>query len=220
MLLKRTQGFLRELHRIGAVKIDTKDRFRLALHDTNPKAPLSPFYINLRTPDNKEGPLQQTHVETIASELVAVASRLKMKYDAVAGIPRAGTPFAEAIVRGERQGYPYISLKKVGRGRDMRVDSPPASGSDGRRLRVLLVDDLITGADTKWNAIKALRDANHEVSGIAVYLDREQGGAQNLIDSGIPLASVVKFSEVLSFYEETKLIRIKDAKAIRAYLNN
>lgn len=222
MLSKRSKDFLRELHRIGAVKIDTQHGFKLALHRTNPHAPLSPFYINLRTPENKDGPLQPQHVETIAADLAAAASGQRLKYDAVAGIPRAGTPFAHALARPKEKGgigVRYIALtKRSGSETAMQVESKYRVKSADRRERVLLIDDLITKATSKWTAIDALRSGGYEVAGIAVYLDREQGGFENLLTSGIPIVRVVKLSQMLAFYEEARLITAGDLQKIRAYL--
>ena len=217
MLLASTQKFLKELHRIGAVKVDAKKGFRLALHDKNPDAPLSPFYINLRTPDNKDGPLQTAHVESIATELMSAAKRHHIDYDAVAGIPNAGTPLALAVERvSGMAGTPaeYVHMYKVSPDtREMRA----VRWVSGAR-RVLLVDDLITRADSKLTAVTALQEAGYEVAGIVVYLDREQGGVRELRRMRIPVFAVLKISEILDFYGDEKLISKKDLRTIQAYL--
>lgn len=218
MLLKSTQQFLRRLHAIKAVQVDAQKGFRLALHDKNPNAPLSPFYFTFRTPDHKDGPLQPEDVTTIASALMHAAASKRLKYTAVSGIPRAGTPFAKSITTQTK--IPYVLLKKnSAKSRSMSVQTSisPVT-ADGLRHRVLLVDDLITRADTKWTAIDAMRRAGFEVAGIAVYLDREQGGSDNLLKSGIPIVSAVKLTQVLKFYEQEGLIGVSDMQKIRAYL--
>ncbi len=220
MLLKSTQNFLRELHRIGAFKVDTEKGFRLALHDKNPTAPLSPFYINLRTPKNKGGSLQPSHVETIAHELITAAVRNHIKYDAVAGIPRAGTPFAKAIARlSNGNVIPYVCLtKRSGRARAMRVDVCQLSSKARNAKRVLLVDDLITQSDAKLLAIRALVLAGYHVAGVAVYLDREQSGVRHLANAGVPVVRVVTISKMLAFYEREGILSSSDIEKIRAYL--
>ena len=222
MLLKSTQDFLRELHRIGAFKVDTEKGFRLALHDKNQTAPLSPFYINLRTPKNKGGSLQPSHVETIAHELINAAAKSHLKYDAVAGIPKAGTPFAKAIARlSNGNGTPYICLtKRTGRTRTMRVDVSQLSAQAKAANRVLLVDDLITQSDAKIAAIHALARAEFNVAGVAVYLDREQGGVRHLVNMGIPVVRVLTISRMLAFYEREGILSSADLAAIRGYLRS
>ncbi|MFZ2556212.1 MAG: phosphoribosyltransferase family protein [Minisyncoccia bacterium] len=212
MLLKTTQQFLKELHRIGAIKIDTKEGFRLTLHDKNPHAPLSPIYINLRTVRNpKPGPLGKEHVESIANDINSAVQKAHMSFDCITGIPRAGTPFAESFLSlREKLGNPtkLIRMKKRPQGsRALRVDgSYVIRTKDEYRPRVLLIDDLITSATTKWTAIDAVRRAGYEVAGIAVYLDREQGGLSKLKASGIPIVAALKFSDMLRYYGESNII--------------
>lgn len=103
--------------------------------------------------------------------------------------------------------------------RALRVDSKYVVREPGdHRLRVLLIDDLITKADTKWRAIDALRRGGYEVAGIVVYLDREQGGLQALSRSGIPILAVLKFSEMLDFYHSSGLISDAQMSTIKRYL--
>ena len=222
MLLKPTQSFLIELFKIGAVKIDTVKGFKLALHKVNPLAPPSPFYISLRTPENKDGKLQQPHVDSIATELIAAASHAKFVYDAVAGIPRAGTPFAKAVTRlSNGKKVPYVSItKRTDMTGSMRIDPRKAFAKLGSGTRVLLVDDLITQADTKLAAISAVQKAGYKVAGIAVYLDREQGGVRSLRQSGVPIVAVVKIRDMLAFYEQDALISANEAQIIRKYLGH
>jgi orotate phosphoribosyltransferase len=218
MILPATRAFLRRQFKIGVVKIDTKVGFRMALHDKQPQAPLSPIYLSYRTPNNKNGPLTADDVETIARALLIAAGDKRIRFDAVAGIPRAGTPFAKVIAR--LTGAPYIRmLKRSNETRAVRVRTEVArTKSNGARVRVLLVDDLLTGADSKWLAIDALRRARFEVVGVAVYLDREQGGTETLVQSGIPVARVVGMSQMLSFYYEEGFISPEDYHIIRCYL--
>jgi len=228
MLNKGTKAFLTDLFNIGAIKVDTKGGFRLTLHDKKPDAPLSPFYINLRTQKNpKPGPLQEAHVETIAHEMNTVLEKVRtsfhLQFDYIAGIPRAGTPFAEALcdVRIKLgMGCQLLRMQKRNlSSRALTIKSQHANKDrSGYRPRVLLVDDLITSATTKWTAIEAVRRAGYEVAGILVYLDREQGGIDTLQKSGIPVVPVMRFSQMLKFYHEERLISDAEMEAITFYL--
>jgi orotate phosphoribosyltransferase len=224
MLNKGSKAFLTELHRIGAIKIDTEKGFTLTLHDKNPSAPLSPIYINLRTSKNpKPGPLLASQVETIAHEINRVVDKAHLRFDCIAGIPRAGVPFAEAMheLRKRFRGTTdLIRLQKKGtNSRSLSVSSRHVvRDRDGYRPRVLLIDDLITSATTKWAAIEAARRGGYEVAGIAVYLDREQGGFAMLEKNGIPITAAIKFSEMLQFYQETDIIGQDQMNAINRYL--
>ncbi|HWO07007.1 MAG TPA: hypothetical protein VNM40_00305 [Candidatus Paceibacterota bacterium] len=101
----------------------------------------------------------------------------------------------------------------------MRADSAvPSKKDDGRKVSVLVIDDLITAADSKWIAISALRRAGYDVAGVAVYLDREQGGFENVQGGGIPIVCVVKLRDALNFYAEEGLVSGVAMEKIRAYL--
>lgn len=224
MYSKNTRTFLKSLFDIGAIKIDTKVGFRLALHDKDPTAPLSPIYVNLRTPKNpKPGPLLPEHILTIATEMERVVEKAGWKFDCIAGIPRAGVPFAEAFAEIRAQlARPtrIVRLRKNSReSRAISVENTYVVREPGeRRLRTLLIDDLITKADTKWRAVDALRRAGYEVAGIVVFLDREQGGLRALSESGVPTLAVLNFGEVLDCYHTSGRISDKEMGAIKRYL--
>lgn len=224
MLSKNTQAFLRTLFALGAIKIDTKGGFRLALHDKNPTAPLSPVYINLRTSKNpKPGPLLKEHISTIAAEMYRAVKKARFCFEHVAGIPRAGTPFADAFaaISGELGGTTsQIRLKKESKNsRVLRVDSRYVI-RDQRIVppRVLLVDDVVTEADTKLRAIDALRRGGYEAAGVVVYLDREQGGMKEIAASGVPIVAVVHLGDILNALRDMDLISKSDYAAIKRYL--
>ena len=219
MLLKSTQNYLTKLFNQGAVKVDTVGGFKLALHDKHPTAPLSPFYISLRTPENKRGTLQPEDVDTIAHELVNAAAKKRITYDGVVGIPRAGTPLADAIVRHSHGKVAYIPLrKKSSTSRAMRIDPRRLSQPARAARRILIFDDLITKSDSKITAINVVKRAGYQVAGVAVYFDRMQGGYEHIAGMGIPIVRVVTITEMLDFYGEKKLISKTDLKKIHAYL--
>src|SRR3989338_3367371 len=122
--------------------------FKLKLHEKNSTAPLSPIYITLRRPP--DGPLTDEDVEAIGKELYNLVRRKKILFDIIAGIPRAGEPFAEVIAR--LSGRPLIKLGKKIVGDKRRIDSV-IGGEYRKNQLVLLFDDLITKADTKKEAI-------------------------------------------------------------------
>lgn len=214
--------FGRRLMDIGAVKIDTKQGFRLKLHETKPDAPLSPYYFNLRIPENKGGPLTYGDVDSIGRLFHRALTRAEVRFDALCGVPRAGEPFAKVLQdlfyhSAGNVSYPLITLDKIEgeRGRKIgpvlrRRDVPPGS-------IVLLVDDLITKADSKVEAINSLRDHGYDVKDLIVFLDREQGAKEELEKMGTRLHAIVTVTELLSIYQTGGLITERDMDAIRAY---
>lgn len=101
-LTERPRELARCIFQIGAFKDKSQSPdgrgFKLKLHEKQPDAPLSPFYLNLRTPDNpKPGPLDVMIVKKIGLQLFAFAETLGLQYTHIAGVPRAGQPFAIAF---------------------------------------------------------------------------------------------------------------------------
>ncbi len=45
-------GLAEDLFAGKVVQVDTKEGFKLKLHETNPDEPRSPIFLNIRTPNN------------------------------------------------------------------------------------------------------------------------------------------------------------------------
>lgn len=155
--------------------------FRFKHHEVKPDAELSPSYISLRMPDN-DGPLTWADVSQGSELLLAEAEASKLVYDHVVGIPNAGVPFSTAlqVILFQRTGrrLPLVWLGKTAKGEKRQIEGVFGDYQPGNR--VLLVDDLITKALTKIEAIRALLEAGLVVTGLVLLVDREQGGIAEL----------------------------------------
>jgi len=208
-----------QLFEVGAIKFGA---FPLKLHETQPDAPLSPIYLNLRTPDNpKPGPLTPELVEEIADllyGLVHITPDLKFSY--FAGLPRAGDPLADAL--GKRlapwHGVTQLHLVKDESGGARRIAGLLDGGWD-LPGEVLLVDDLITQADSKLEAVSVLESVGFEVRDLIVLVDREQGGSEWLLEEeGIRTIAVFTLSQLLAHYVQTGKIDQAKADEVAAYV--
>ncbi|PIP24947.1 MAG: hypothetical protein COX34_01430 [Candidatus Nealsonbacteria bacterium CG23_combo_of_CG06-09_8_20_14_all_36_12] len=201
--LTDSQGQLADvIYDRGAIKFGA---FKLKLHEKQPDAPLSPIYITLREPP--DGPLTDKDVEAIGQELYELVKKRKVLFDIVAGIPRAGEPLAEVVAR--LSGKPLLKLgKKIER--DTRKIDSIVSGEYQPGQLVLLVDDLITQADTKKEAIGVCENAELIVAGVVVLVDRQQGGTEQLKDAGYDLYAAFPLSVLLDYYVgANKLSQVK-----------
>lgn len=187
-----------------------KKGFKLKLHEENPEEPLSPFFLNLRTPDHpkKPGPLNPEIIRKIGLGLYQKALEKNLIYDCVAGVPVAGNPlamvFAEIYFLRIGGKLPVLKLKKQESEKSRQIIEVE-KGSYSREHtsiigNVLLIDDLTTEAHSKIEAIEVLEKVGLVVRDVLVLVDREQGGAQELKEKGYNLHAVFPFSELLEFY--------------------
>jgi len=210
------------LHEKGAVKTG---RFEIK----NKKLSPSPIYFNLRTKQHPREPglLLDEDVKQIGkalfNEVFQEAVRSGLEFDFVAGIPDAGTPFAAAFRENlTNGGYYRAGLHKIGSGDSRRIENfyvvqPTWQGHKGKR--VLIIDDVISGGDTKFEAIKAVEDAGYKVAGVVVLIDREQGGSEELEKRGYKVISVFKLSKLLLFYLATSRIFRNNFEEIMGYID-
>lgn len=186
-------SFLNALWAFGAIMSAEQSPdgkgFKLALHERNPEAPLSPFYFNLRR--------VQSHPDAMymASGLMKeIISGNVDDFHLVAGIPLAGTPFSVALSLLMNRGHVMPRMQPKGHGVSDLVDGDFHEGQV-----VLLVDDLITEADSKLKAIDVLQRAGLVVRDIVVLIDREQGGKQKLEAAGFRVHPVITVTEIFSY---------------------
>ena len=202
-LKKRLHAVLFDLQKIkfGA--------FKLKLHEKNPDAPLSPIYLNIR--DLTE------HLYALIGDLLhdlVVEERLD-NVDYVIGIPKAGEPIGRALAKAI--GKPLLRIEKIEADGGGRISSnildPFEKGSS-----VLLVDDLVTKANTKREAIESVEANGLKVKATLVLYDREQGGLAELNAEGQKTIAVSRLSEALEFFVKRKNITSEKMKEVMDYI--
>lgn len=192
-----------ELFNIGAIKFG---EFKLKLHEKNPDAPLSPIYIDLRVLRSSPGTLE--HAVFALARLVR-----ELRFDYLADVPTAATPIVAVLSNKMR--VPMISPRLTDKthGIKGKIDGIFVPGGD-----VLLIDDLITTADSKFEAIITLEEHALLVHDVVVLVDREQGGTEALYTQGYYCHAVFKLSELLTLYRERSLIDADTHKRVVDYL--
>ena len=203
---------------IGAVQFG---EFTLKMHEKNPDAPKSPIFFNFRTPDNpKPGPLTDEVLELVGKVLYSRALKEGLSYDHIAGIPNAGGPLAEAFFRAEGVGigaHIPLSFKKLQEGDKRRIGEMIGDNFTDND-QVMLIDDLITEADTKFEAIRETEKAGLVVNEVLVLLDREQGGRQQLETRGYHLIAIYQLSDLLGYFVFAGLIDQTMADKVTTYI--
>lgn len=203
MLIEAKKTLAFGLFGIGAVKFG---EFRLKLHEKNPDAPLSPIYVDLRIlrsfPDVMDSAID------VYKELTN-----RLKFDVYADVPTAATSIVSILSHETR--IPMISPRKEEKKHGIKR---PIDGAFAEGQVALLVDDLITLADSKLEAISVLEENNLKVHDIVVLVDREQGGVQELRKRGYACHVAFKLKELLAFYLETAKISRDEYERTIAYL--
>jgi uridine monophosphate synthetase len=174
----------------GAVKFGA---FRLKLHEERPDAPLAPLYIDLRVlrsfPDQMD-----VAVETYRRLLDGLV------FDLLADVPIGSSPFVAVLSHLMR--VPMVTPREPkGHGTGATVEGVFRPGQTA-----VVVDDLVTRADSKLEAARRLESQGLRVRDIVVLVDREQGGAQQLAAAGYTLHAAVTLSDLLAIYRRTGVI--------------
>lgn len=192
--------------------------FRLKLHEKHPDAPLSPIYLNLRTPENpKPGPLTAGVVVLIGRLLwnLVLDKRAGDHAHRVAGVPRAGDPLADAVSL-----YSELPVLRLSKAEDAgtRKITTVVEGDVIEGQEVLIVDDLITQADSKLEAIEALRSRGLHPRAVYVVVDREQGGVAELERRDIPCFALFTLTDLLDRYVRSGRLTAAERADVLTYL--
>lgn len=179
-----------QLFSIGAIKFGN---FRLKLHDKKPEAPLSPVYIDLRI--LRRFPVAKAIAVDVLEELVH-----PLEFDLLSDIPTAATPLVSSL--SDRLGIGMITPRTDDKthGSGAKIDG--MQSSDEGKVAVL-IDDLVTRADSKLEAINVLKGHGIKVNDVVVLVDREQGGSDQLIQEGYKFHRAFTMKQMLDLYLRT-----------------
>ncbi|HEY7091530.1 MAG TPA: hypothetical protein VH393_00025 [Ktedonobacterales bacterium] len=202
-LTETQRAFADALLTTGAVKFGA---FRLKLHEKQPDAPLSPIYVDLRTlrsfPDALDAAVL-TLVEMIATH--------GFSFDLYADVPQAATPLVAILTHITRVGMITPREAKT------HGSGDAINGAFTPGQTVLVIDDLVTHAESKIEAIHVLEAHGLLVRDVAVLVDREQGGAEQLAAAGYHLHAAVTLNQLLAHWRATGGIDEATFERVRAY---
>lgn len=198
------EALARALHEAGAIRFGA---FRLKLHEEQPDAPLSPLYIDLR--------LLRSHPDQMDVAVAAYRSMLAgLQYDLLADIPMAATPFVAILSHLTR--VPQITPRQPKtHGSGAMID-----GSFQPGQTAVLIDDLVTRAESKLEAARVLTEHELHVRDLVVLVDREQGGAREVAAAGITLHAAISLSDLLAIYRRHGILDSETDARLRDYLNS
>lgn len=202
-LTETQREFADALLATGAVKFGA---FRLKLHEKQPDAPLSPIYVDLRTlrtfPDA---------LDAAVITLVEMITAHALSFDLYADVPQAATPLVAVLSHITRIGMITPREAKT-HGAGDAINGAYAPGQTA-----LVIDDLVTRAESKLEAIRVLEANGLLVHDVAVLVDREQGGAAQLAAAGYQLHAAVTLSQLLDHWRATGGIDAATYERVHAY---
>ena len=203
-LTAQQRAFADALLASGAVKFGA---FRLKLHETWPDAPHSPIYLDLRVlqsyPDALDAAVAALH------ELIATSG---LSFSRYAGIPMAATPLVAVL--SHRTRVPMITPRE----RKTHGTADTINGAFAPGETVLVIDDVVSGAGSKLEAIRVLEANGLIVHDVAVLVDREQGGREQLAAAGYTLRAAVRLSQLLDHWYATGGLNEATYARVCAYL--
>jgi len=205
MLTEAKKKLALELFDIGAIKFGA---FKLKLHEKNPEAPLSPIYVDLRI--LRSFPKVMDCAIEVYRELTS-----GLKFDVYADVPTAATPIV-AILSYQTK-IPMISPRKEEKAHGIKR---PIDGVFKKGQVVLLIDDLITRADSKLEAISVLEENGLKVRDVVILMDREQGGIKELKKRGYACHVAFRLKELLQLYLDFQKITKQQYEQTMAYLKD
>lgn len=188
-LTKAQEKLILDLFDSGMVKFGS---FRFVLHEKHPDAPLAPFYIDLRMV--RRFPKIRKKVVEVYGDLIK-----DLKYDLLADVPTSATPMVAIL--SDKLGVPQITPRSDAKthGGGAKIDGLL---KEDKGSTAVLIDDLITKADSKFEAIKVLKDFGIKVKDVVVLIDRQQGGEKELAKKGFKLHFAFTLGRMMDLFRK------------------
>jgi len=167
---------------------------------------ISPIYLDLRR--------LVSYPEILKRVARAYANVLReLQYDRLAGIPYAALPIATAVALDLNQPliYPRREIKEYG-------TKTAIEGEYNANETAVVLDDLTTTGETKFEAIEKLTSASLNVRDIVVLIDRGQGAQALLARAGYTLHAVTTLPHLLEIWRATNAISHEQYDAVKNFL--
>ena len=191
------QEMAKLLYKIDAIKFGL---FKLS------SGRVSPYYVDLRIVPSFPHAFRQ--ICGLYGDFIKNKIGLE-SFDRIAGVPIAGIPFASQIAYNLEKPFLYVRKGVRLHGRQRRVEGLLVSGD-----RVLLIDDLVTSGLTLKKTAESVRAEGGVAKMAVAFLDREEGGKENLAKKGIKLHSLLRISEIANILNDIGAIDQESLKTI------
>lgn len=187
-----------DLHDVGALKFGS---FKLKSGAT------SPFYIDLR------GIISYPR---IMRNLVALITELvkDLEFDVITGIPYTALPLASLL--SDALDVPLVYQRKEAKayGTSKLIEGVFEAGQT-----CLVIDDLITTGESKFESAEALEAAGLKVQDFIIVVDRSPNGTEILAERGYRLESIITIEDMLATLGEAGLLETGLQEQVRAFVS-
>ncbi|MCF7824895.1 MAG: orotidine-5'-phosphate decarboxylase [Candidatus Marinimicrobia bacterium] len=192
------QNLILDLHRIGALKFG---EFKLK------SGASSPFYIDLRSIIS-----YPEIVKNIVSLLKSEISNCK--FDVITGIPYTALPLAAqlSLELNTPLVYQRKEVKAYGTGKLIE-------GHFKQGQTCLIIDDLITTGESKFEAAEAMEQAGLTVHDFVCLIDRSYNGSEVLAKQGYQLISIVTVADMIEVLTTKGLLDAQLASKVSDFVN-
>jgi uridine monophosphate synthetase len=166
----------------------------------------SPIYFDLR--------LLASHPRLLADVARAYARLLAgLTFDRLGALPYAALPIGTAVAlqTGRPMLYPRREVKEYG-------TRAAIEGAYREGETVVLLDDLATTGESKFEAIGRLQAAGLVVHDVVVLIDRQGGARQGLEARGVRLHAVFSMTELVDHWQSTQRLDAETLRAAREFL--
>ncbi|XP_049515068.1 uridine 5'-monophosphate synthase-like isoform X3 [Dermacentor silvarum] len=167
-----------ELVDVGAVKFGT---FTLKSGIT------SPFYVDLRVSVSYPKLLHE-----IANAVVAKIKEDNIEGDLLCGVPYTALPIATCVAMATEQ--PMVMVRKEIKAYGTKR---PIEGTFHPGQKCIIIEDIVSSGSSIIEIAQALSAAGLVVTDAVVFLDREQGGRENLLKWNIQLHSIFCITTIM-----------------------
>ena len=167
----------------------------------------SPIYLDLR--------LIISFPELLANIAEALMDLAKdLEYDRIAGIPYTALPIATAFSLLSQKPMVYCRKEVKTYGTANQIEGVWKAGE-----QVLVIDDLITNGESKFETFSQFEEAGLKIKDTVVLIDRKQGGMERLKKEGYRLFSIISIFEILERMKEINRISEIDYNRVQDFLN-
>jgi orotate phosphoribosyltransferase len=189
------------LLQIEAVKLNAKRPFTWA------SGIKSPIYC-----DNRIA-LSHTHVRNVIKKALAEAASGYDAFECVAGVATAGIPHGALLADALGLPFIYVRSKAKDHGRQNQIE-----GSLKGEAKVLVVEDLISTGGSSLDAIRVLRDAGAQISGLlAIFTYQMESARQSFVKQAIKADTLTNYTTLIAVAKQLNYIDDQDLELLTSW---